>query len=236
MDRGVLYLVGTPVGNLSDFTPRGVETLKAAGIIAAEDTRHSRQLLDHYGIRPQRLEAYHSHNLSKRTAPLVKSLLEGISVALISDAGSPGISDPGAVLVRAAVEAGITVCPIPGPSAVVLAVTASGFPSHRFVFEGFLPRKKGRKRIIGSWKEEERTVVFFESGVRIVKTLEEMADILGPERQVCAAREITKKFEEFLRGRLDNVIGELKGRGSVKGEFTLVLAPEGFGLDHRQEE
>jgi len=224
---GVLYLVATPIGNLADITHRAIDILAAVDIVAAEDTRHSRVLFAHHGIHPKRLEAYHSHNLESRTGHLVKELVAGNSVALISDAGTPGISDPGAVLVKAAVEAGITICPIAGASAPILAVTASGFPSHSFIYEGFIPRKKGRRTLFESWKKEERTVVFFESGVRLVKTLEQMAETIGP-RKVCVAREMTKKFEEFLRGDIAQVIAELSRRGEVKGEVTVVLAPEGF--------
>ncbi|MDH5510829.1 MAG: 16S rRNA (cytidine(1402)-2'-O)-methyltransferase [Nitrospinota bacterium] len=221
---GALYLVATPVGNLADITQRAIDTLSSVDIVAAEDTRHSRTLLARHEIKVKRLESYHAHNLDSRTGQLVRHLLDGKSVALISDAGTPGISDPGSALVRAAVEAGVTVCPIPGASAPVLALTASGFPSHRFVYEGFLPRKKGRRRLIDSWKEEPRTVVFFESGLRLVKTLEQIASALGP-RKVCVAREMTKKFEEFLRGDIGEVIEELSRRGGVKGEVTVVLAP-----------
>ncbi|MDH5756851.1 MAG: 16S rRNA (cytidine(1402)-2'-O)-methyltransferase [Nitrospinota bacterium] len=227
---GVLYLVATPVGNMEDITQRAIETLGAADIVAAEDTRHSRVLFTRHGVTVKRLESYHAHNLESRTGHLVRELLAGKSVALISDAGTPGISDPGAVLTRAAVAAGITVSALPGASAPILALTASGFPSHRFVYEGFLPRKKGRRSLMESWKDEPRTVVFFESGMRLIKTLEQMGAALG-NRKVCVAREMTKKFEEFLRGDIGEVIGELTRRGQVKGEVTVVLAPEGFTLD-----
>jgi 16S rRNA (cytidine1402-2'-O)-methyltransferase len=149
-------------------------------------------------------------------------------VALITDAGAPGISDPGALLVRAAVENGIVVSPIPGANATILAVTASGYPSHRFVFDGFLPRKKGRRKLFESWVEEERTVVFFEAANRIVKTLGDIQAVVG-ERKVCVARELTKKFEEFIRGDISEVILDLESRDKIKGEITVVIAPEGFG-------
>ncbi|MDH5638854.1 MAG: 16S rRNA (cytidine(1402)-2'-O)-methyltransferase [Nitrospinota bacterium] len=232
-ESGVLYLVATPVGNLDDITQRAIDTLKTVDIVAAEDTRHSRILFSRHEITVNRLESYHAHNLDSRTGHLVRQLLDGKSVALISDAGTPGISDPGSALARAAVEAGITVCPIPGASAPMLALTASGFPTHRFVYEGFLPRKKGRKTLIDSWKDEPRTVVFFESGLRLVKTLEQISAALGP-RKVCVAREMTKKFEEFLRGDIGEVIEELSRRGGVKGEVTVVLAPAGYLIEKSQ--
>ncbi|VAX22451.1 16S rRNA (cytidine(1402)-2'-O)-methyltransferase [hydrothermal vent metagenome] len=226
-DSGTLYLVASPVGNLADITNRAVKILKSVDIIAAEDTRHTRRLLDHYEVKGRRLTSYHAHNVERKTPVLIEELKEGKSIALISDAGSPGISDPGAVLVREAVEEKIVICPIPGPSAPTLAVTASGFPSHRFVFEGFLPRKKGRKTLIESWRKEKRTIVFFEAPVRIVKTLNYIKEMIG-DRKVCVARELTKKFEEFIRGDISDVIGELESRTSVKGEITVVVAPEGF--------
>jgi len=226
-ELGTLYLVASPVGNLGDITHRAVEILKLVDIIAAEDTRHTKRLLDHCEVKAKRLTSYHAHNVERKTSALISDLREGKSVALVSDAGAPGISDPGAVLVRAAVEEGVTICPIPGPSAPILAVTASGFPSHRFVFEGFLPRKKGRKTLVESWKEEPRTIVFFEAPVRIVKTLKYIKEAIG-NRKVCVARELTKKFEEFIRGDLEEVIAELESRTSVKGEITVVVAPDRF--------
>jgi len=225
---GALYLVATPVGNLADITYRAIDTLKSADIIAAEDTRHTRILLDRHDVKPKaRLFSYHAHNIERATSTLVKELLGGKSVALVSDAGSPGISDPGAALVKAAVEENVTVCPIPGATAPILAVAASGFPSSRFVFEGFLPRKKGRKTLLESWKDEKRTILFFESPKRIVKTLHEISQIVGP-RKICVARELTKKFEEFIRGDVGEVISALESRQSVKGEITVVVAPKGF--------
>ncbi len=224
---GTLYLVASPVGNLADITGRAVEILKSVDIIAAEDTRHTKRLLDHYKVTGRRLTSYHAHNVERKTPVLIERLKAGESVALISDAGSPGVSDPGAVLVKEAVGEGIVVCPIPGPSAPILAVTASGFPSHRFIFEGFLPRKKGRKTLIESWRGEKRTIVFFEAPVRIVKTLIYIREALG-NRKICVARELTKKFEEFIRGDISDVICELESRASVKGEITVVVAPGGF--------
>lgn len=227
MRPGTLYLVATPVGNLEDITLRALEILKTADIVTAEDTRHTKILLSRHGVEPRRLISFHSHNVEKRVPELLRELQSGKSVAVVTDAGAPGISDPGVVLVKAAVENGVDVCPIPGATAPILAVTASGFPSHRFVFEGFPPRKKGRRKMIESWKNEERTVVFFESPQRIVTTLKNIRDIIG-ERKVCVARELTKKFEEFIRGDIGEVINNLEKRGSVKGEITVVMAPEGY--------
>lgn len=229
-----LYLVATPLGNLGDITHRAVETLRAVDVIAAEDTRHTKNLLAHCGVRYNRLESYHSHNLERKTGALVREMQGGKSVALATDAGTPGISDPGAVLVKAAVEAGIPVVPVPGPSAPLLAVTASGFPSHRFAFEGFLPRKKGRKTLFESWIAEPRTIVFFEAGNRLVKTLKDIEAVTG-DRQVCVARELTKKFEEFIRGDIADVIAQLESRRVVKGEVTVVVAPEGFRIGGGEE-
>ncbi len=232
---GQLLLVGTPLGNLADFTPRGVEALRTANIVACEDTRHSRVLFDHYDLAPASVVSYHAHNLDRMTSRLVAAMVDGETVALISDAGTPGISDPGAPLVKAAIEAGVAVVPIPGPTAPILAVTASGFPSHRFVYEGFIPRKKGRQTMMESWRDEKRTVIFFESPQRIVKTLRDMAERLGP-RKVCVARELTKKFEEFLRGDIAGVAETLAARPSVKGEITVVLAPRNWKGEREEED
>lgn len=224
MSSGVLYMVATPVGNLSDMSARAVDALKSADIVAAEDTRHSRILFSHHGITPRRVVSYHAHNIESRTRELLEELRRGKSVALVTDAGSPGISDPGAVLVREAVAHGVTICPLPGASAVTLALMASGLPTHRFIYEGFLPRKKGRRSMFESWVNEERSIVFFESPHRIVKTLREIQQIAG-SRQVCVAREMTKLHEEFIRGEIGEVAGELEKRGEVKGEITAVIAP-----------
>lgn len=229
MEPGALYLVATPVGALDDVTFRAVDVLRSADIIAAEDTRRSRILLDRHGVKPAALTPFHAHNADRRTPSLVRAMKEGRSVALVSDAGTPGLSDPGVVLVRAAIVEGIPVHPVPGAAAPILAVTASGFPSHRFVFEGFPPRKKGRMGVFESWAAEERTIVFFESSARLVKTLEEVRRFIEG-RQVAVARELTKKFEEFIRGGVDEVIEKLKGRESVKGEVTVVIAPPGYRI------
>ncbi|VAX24659.1 16S rRNA (cytidine(1402)-2'-O)-methyltransferase [hydrothermal vent metagenome] len=224
---GALHLVATPIGNLGDITFRAVELLKSVDVVAAEDTRRTRILLDHYDIKAKKLVSYHSHNLERRTRKLIQEMTGGASVALVSDAGTPSVSDPGAVLVKEAVEAGITIIPVPGATAPVLAMAASGFPSHSFIYEGFLPRKKGRKKIFESWKEEKRSIIFFESPQRVVKTLREIGLIVG-KRKVCIAREITKKFEEFLRGDIDDVMENLEKREKVKGEITIVIAPCGW--------
>lgn len=222
-----LYLVATPIGALDDMTHRALLILSEADIVACEDTRHSRKLFDHYKVNPKKIVSYHAKNLDRMTRELVKELSAGKSVAVVTDAGTPGISDPGAVLCREAVKERIAVVTLPGASAPVVALASSGFPSHRFIFEGFLPRKKGRKKLIESWKEEARTIVFFESPKRIVKTLREIETAIG-DRNVCLARELTKKFEELLRGGLSDVADKLEGRPSIKGEITVVLAPPGF--------
>ncbi len=225
---GTLFLVATPVGNLSDFTIRAQETITNADTVACEDTRHSRILFEHYGLKPGKVVSFHAHNLERRTGELLRELISGKRVALLSDAGTPGISDPGAVLVKAAVESGVTVVPVPGASAPLLAVVTSGFPSHRFIYEGFLPRKKGLSTLFESWRQEARSVIFLESPKRIIKTLRKIADVTGGERKVCVAREITKLHEEFIRGEINAVIVDLESRPSVKGEITVVLAPAKF--------
>jgi 16S rRNA (cytidine1402-2'-O)-methyltransferase len=187
-------------------------------------------LFDRYHIHPKKIVPYHSHNIDRMTSALVSQMLDGASVALISDAGSPGISDPGAALVADAVAAGIVVSPIAGAAAPIVAVSASGFPSHRFIYEGFLPIKKGRKKTMESWVEESRTVIFFESPKRVIKTLGEVGAIVGDQRYVCVARELSKIYEEFIRGTLGTVAADLQSRPSVKGEITVVLAPAKYSF------
>jgi 16S rRNA (cytidine1402-2'-O)-methyltransferase len=217
--QGILYIVSTPIGNLGDITYRSVATLRDVQLIAAEDTRRTSTLLNHYGIRTP-LTSYHSYNLIAKGRELVRALKEGKNVALVSDAGTPGISDPLYHLVRSAVEEGISVQPIPGPSALVAALTVSGLPVDRFVFEGFLPRKKRRKTHLEEIAKETRTVVLFESPHRIAKTLADLHATLG-DRPVAVARELTKIHEEVIRSSL----GELARDTSRKwrGEITLVI-------------
>ncbi|MEM9949497.1 MAG: 16S rRNA (cytidine(1402)-2'-O)-methyltransferase [Cyanobacteria bacterium P01_D01_bin.36] len=219
-----LYLVGTPIGNLEDITFRALRILKQADVIAAEDTRHTGKLLQHFQIKTPQI-SYHDHNTQQRIPQLIARLEQGDAIALVTDAGMPGISDPGYELVCTCVEAGITVVPIPGPSAVVAAVAAAGLPCDRFTFEGFLPVKgKSRKARIEALKTEERTAVFYESPHRILKTLREMEVTLGGERKVAIARELTKRYEEFWRGTILDAIAHYKTT-APKGEFTLLIAP-----------
>ncbi len=219
-----LYLVGTPIGNLEDITFRALRVLKQADVIAAEDTRHTGKLLQHFQIKTPQI-SYHDHNTQQRIPQLIARLERGEAIALVTDAGMPGISDPGYELVCACVEANITVVPIPGPSAVVAAVAAAGLPCDRFTFEGFLPVKgKSRKTRIEALKNEERTAVFYESPHRILKTLAEMESVLGAQREVAIARELTKRYEEFWRGTVEDAIAHYKTT-PPKGEFTLLISP-----------
>ncbi len=217
---GTLYIVSGPIGNLADVTFRAVEILKSVHLIAAEDTRHTKKLLNHYQISTP-LVSYHSYNQMKQGPRLIEKLQAGNDVALISDAGTPGISDPLFQLAREAVEASIPIYPAPGPSAVLAALAVSGLPSGKFVFEGFLPRKKGRQTRLKELAEEKRTLVFFESPHRIQKTLADLFEAFG-ERQVALARELTKLYEEVVRAPLSELAGQTDK--TWKGEITLVVA------------
>jgi 16S rRNA (cytidine1402-2'-O)-methyltransferase len=219
---GRLFVVATPIGNLEDFTYRAVRVLKEAAVIACEDTRQSRKLLDHYSIdRP--MVSYHEHNEAERSVELVSRMLAGESVALISDAGMPLVSDPGYRLVHAAVAAGVTVEPVPGPSAVMAALAASGLPTDAFRFCGFLPAKPGqRQHFLESLIVEEATLVFFEAPHRILETLEDLQAIM-PDRPVVFARELTKLHEEFLRGTAAELREILVQREVIRGEITLLV-------------
>jgi 16S rRNA (cytidine1402-2'-O)-methyltransferase len=218
----MLYVIGTPIGNLNDITLRALEALKSADVVAAEDTRHSGNLLRHFEIRKP-LVSYHEHNEAMRTAELVERLAVGESVALITDAGMPGLSDPGARLIRACIERSLPYTIVPGVSAILTALVGSGLPMERFEFRGFLPNKSGgRERDVRAAAESEATIVFFESPHRIVKTLAVCAAVL-PERQLCVARELTKKFEEFRRGTAAELLAHYEAH-PPKGEITLVIA------------
>lgn len=219
MAAGTLYLCGTPIGNLEDVTLRVLRLLAEVDLVAAEDTRHTRKLLSHYGIRTP-LTSFHAHNRKRKAEELLARLREGDSVALVSDAGMPGISDPGADLVALAVREGIPVVPVPGPSAVLAALVASGLRTDRFVFEGFLPRR-GRKRALEALRAEQRTVVLFESPQRLTATLDDILEVLG-DRRVAVARELTKHFEEVYRGTVSTARVHFETR-PPKGEITLVL-------------
>ncbi len=197
---GILYVVATPIGNLDDMVPRAVETLQTVNVIAAEDTRHSARLMAHFQISTP-MVAYHDHSDERQTQGLVERLQRGESVALISDAGTPLVSDPGYRLVRAVREAGVRIVPIPGACAMIAALSAVGLPSDRFAFEGFLPAKKGtRQNSLQALKDETRTLIFYEAPHRIADTLQDMAEVFGPERELAIARELTKTFETICKG------------------------------------
>ena len=219
---GRLYVVATPIGNLEDITYRAVRVLREADLIACEDTRQTRKLLDHYGIRKPTI-SYHEHNEAERSAELAERLRAGETIALVSDAGVPLISDPGYRLVRAALECGIAVEPIPGASAVLAALSASGLATDAFHFGGFLPPKPGqRAHTLEKLAEETATLVFYEAPHRILEALETVEQVLGP-RPVVVARELTKVHEEFVRGTAAEVRAVLAARGAIKGEITLLI-------------
>lgn len=221
---GVLSIVSTPIGNLEDITLRAVRVLRGASIIACEDTRHTRKLLEHLGIAA-RTVSYHEHNEASRAAELVEAVQQGERVALVSDAGTPLLSDPGYRVLRAAREAGLSVEIVPGPSAVLTALTGSGFGGGDFFFGGFLPAKRlQRAKRLTTLREFPAALVFYEAPHRVVETLEQIAELL-PGRTVCAARELTKIHEEWLWGTPAEVASRLAARDAVKGEFTLVLSP-----------
>ena len=219
---GILYIVPTPVGNMEDMTFRAVRILKEVDLVLAEDTRTSGILLKHYEIK-NALMSHHKFNEHGTSAGIVNRLLAGENIALISDAGTPGISDPGFFLVREAVRAGVEVQCLPGATAFVPALVSSGLPCDRFAFEGFLPQKKGRQTKLQSLKDEERTMIFYESPFRLVKTLQQFAEVYGGDRQVSVCREISKVHEESVRGSLDEVIAHFKEK-EPKGESVIVLA------------
>jgi 16S rRNA (cytidine1402-2'-O)-methyltransferase len=218
---GTLYLVATPIGNLDDITYRAVKILSGVDLIAAEDTRKSKILLDHYQIHKE-LISYFAFNEAKRTPELVAKLKQGLSIAVISDAGTPGISDPAYRLVKAAIEEKINIIPIPGASAFISALVASGLPTESFVFEGFLPHKKVSKTKLEELSKEIRTIILYESPHRILKSLNELFISLG-DRQIVVARELTKKFEEIFRGSTSDAINHFSSK-SIKGEFVLVIS------------
>jgi 16S rRNA (cytidine1402-2'-O)-methyltransferase len=218
---GCLYLVATPIGNLEDITLRAVRTLKEADVIACEDTRQTQKLLQHYGIRKE-MVSYHEHNELTRSPELVIELEQGAKIALVSDAGTPGISDPGHRLVTLCLRHHIPVVPIPGPSALVAALGASGLPTDEFLFVGFLPPRSGaRRKALAALKTEPRTLIFYEAPHRVVETLADSADILGP-RPAVIAREVTKIHEEFLRGPLPELLEAARKR-APRGEITLLI-------------
>ena len=218
----MLFLVPTPIGNLKDITLRALDVLKEVDLILAEDTRTTSHLLNHYGINKP-LSPYHQHNEHKIVQHLVTQLGEGKKMAVVTDAGTPGISDPAFLLVRECVKAGIKVECLPGATAFVPALVNSGIPGNRFVFEGFLPLKKGRQTLLKQLADEERTMIFYESPMRLVKTLEEFSTVFGSERTCCVSRELSKIFEENKRGGLAE-LATYFGSKTVKGEIVIVVA------------
>ncbi len=223
MTDGTLYLVGTPIGNLDDMTFRAIATLKTVDLIAAEDTRHTGKLLKHFQITTPQI-SYHDHNRQQRSGQLIEKMQTGTAIALVSDAGMPGISDPGYELVVAAIAAGIKVIPIPGVSAVLTGLVASGLSPEQFVFAGFLPNKKKlRLQQLEQLKTEPKTIVFYEAPHRLLKTLQEFQACFGGDRPVVCARELTKLHEEFWRGSINEAIAHYQTQ-APKGEFTLIVA------------
>ena len=225
---GKLYLIPTPVGNMEDITLRALRLLKEVDLVLAEDTRTSAKLLKHYEITTPLL-SHHKCNEHQQVDRIAERLERGENIALISDAGTPGISDPGFLLTRTCVERGIATECLPGATAFVPALVNSGFPCDRFCFEGFLPQKKGRQKKLSALAEENRTMIFYESPFRLVKALEQMAEVFGPTRHACVAREISKMFEEFKRGTLEELAGWYKQNG-VKGEIVLIVAGKDYNL------
>lgn len=228
MSSTKLYLVPTPIGNLQDITLRALEVLKTVDVVLAEDTRTSGQLLKHYAISAK-LQSYHQHNEHREVEHLVQRMVGGETMALVSDAGSPAISDPGFLLVRECVRNGVQVESLPGATAFVPALAKSGLPTHRFCFEGFLPQKKGRQTALKALADEERTMVFYESPYRVVKTLTDFMTMFGAERQASVSREITKMFEETVNGSLQEIINHFNTK-APKGEFVIVVAGKNYTI------
>jgi len=225
MDKPIstLYIVPTPIGNLEDITFRAIRVLKEVDLVLAEDTRQTKKLFQHYSISSP-LQSYHLHNEHQKVAYFCSLLENGQSLALVSDAGTPGISDPGFLLIRAAIEHNIKVEPLPGASALITALVGAGLPMEKFVFEGFLPQKKGRQTKLQQLANEHRTIVLYESPHRLVKTLTQLSEVFSPEKPVVVARELTKIYEEYYRGNLQEAIAHFSS-GKVKGEIVLVLSP-----------
>lgn len=218
-----LYVVATPIGNLEDITLRALRVLRSVDLIACEDTRQTQKLLNHYGLKTKSV-SYHEHNEMTRAPELICDLEGGKKIALVTDAGMPGISDPGFRLISLAIRHHFRVVPIPGASAFLASLVASGLPTDSFRFSAFLPSKAGERRdALEKIREAPRTQIFYEAPHRIVQTLEDVVDVLGGERYIVVAREVTKLHEEFLRGHAENVLLELKSRGEVKGEITLLI-------------
>jgi 16S rRNA (cytidine1402-2'-O)-methyltransferase len=223
-EPGSLVLVATPIGNLGDLSPRAVEELAAADVVACEDSRKARKVLDHAGVRARELLVVHDHNESKQASAIVERLARGERVALITDAGMPGVSDPGERVVRAVVAAGFEADVVPGPSAALAALVLSGLPTGRFVFEGFLPRKgSGRGERLAALAEEDRTIVLYEAPHRLARTLDDLLDVVGPRRRVVLARELTKLHQEVWRGPMVDAVARVAA-AEPRGEYVIVLA------------
>ena len=224
LNLGKLYIVATPIGNLEDMTLRGIRILKEVDLIAAEDTRHTGKLLKHFEITTTQI-SYHEHNSRLRSQELLSKLAQGVNIALVSDAGMPGISDPGSELIASAIAAGYDIIPIPGVSASITALVTSGLTTERFVFEGFLPTQgKSRKARLQRLKDEERTIILYEAPHRLLTTLKDLAKVFGSERSMVLGRELTKIHEEFWRGDLRSAIALYTEQVHPKGEYTLVVA------------
>lgn len=228
-----LFIVPTPIGNLSDVTRRALDVLGSVHVVLAEDTRQTRKLLDHAGIAAS-MESHHQHNEHRTVERLVERMRAGERMALVSDAGTPGISDPGFLLARAAIEAGLEVSTLPGPTAFVPALVNSGLPCDRFIFEGFLPHKKGRQTRLKRLADEDRTIVLYASPHRLVKTLRQLGEHLGADRRASVSREISKKFEETVRGSLAELEAHFESV-KVRGEFVVVVGGRGVVVDGAEE-
>jgi len=229
-----LYIVPTPIGNLEDITLRAINILKSADVILAEDTRTSGNLLKHLGISKP-MHSYHVHNEHQTVVRVVERILKGETMALVSDAGTPAVSDPGFLLVRECIKNGIDVECLPGPTAFVPALVNSGLPSDRFTFEGFLPHKKGRQTRLQNLVNEERTMIFYESPHRLLKALQQFSEYFGPERQVSVSRELTKIFEENIRGTVTEVLAYFSEK-TIKGEIVIVLAGRGDSKKSQEQD
>jgi 16S rRNA (cytidine1402-2'-O)-methyltransferase len=217
-----LYIIATPIGNLKDITFRAIETLKESDIILAEDTRRSGVLLNHYNINNKQLISFNDKNKEKKTHSIIQDLNENKSISLISDSGTPGISDPGFYLTREAIKNNIKIIPIPGPTASISALISSGFPTDEFTFYGFIPKKEKKKiELLNKIKQENRTTILYESPYRLIKTLNTIKETI-PDKEICIAREITKKFEEFIRGTAEELINKLSNK-NIKGEITIII-------------
>nr|WP_232285713.1 16S rRNA (cytidine(1402)-2'-O)-methyltransferase [Crocosphaera chwakensis] len=224
LQQGTLYIVGTPIGNLEDITFRAIRILKSVNLIAAEDTRHTAKLLHHFQITTPQI-SYHHHNRTARQTELLNYLEEGKTIALVTDAGMPGISDPGYDLINASIIANIPVIPIPGPTAAITTLSVSGLPTDRFIFEGFLPLKgKERRDRFQVLKTETRTIILYEAPHRLLKTLTDLREVYSNDHQLTVGREITKRYEEFWRGSLEDAILYYQNSQQIKGEFTLIIA------------